>query len=76
MRFITTALDKNASLEYKVPTPLDEQPKNVDEFLKENKMGGLLKESTSSSTEKTATSSKEEESIETSKDEPTDESIN
>lgn len=42
-RYMTSALE-SASLEYKRPTPLDETPKNVNEFLKEHKMEGLVKD--------------------------------
>ena len=44
MRYLTSRLENETSLEYKKPAPLDETPKGVDEFLKENKMEGLIKE--------------------------------
>lgn len=44
MRYMTSVLDKTQDLTYKRPTPLDETPKNVSEFLKENKMEGLMKD--------------------------------
>ncbi|OGB83644.1 hypothetical protein A3F66_04030 [candidate division TM6 bacterium RIFCSPHIGHO2_12_FULL_32_22] len=42
MRYLTSRLENETSLEYKKPAPLDETPKGVDEFLKENKMEGLI----------------------------------
>ena len=43
MRFTTQKLDSKASLEYKRPESLEEIPtRDVDTFLKENKMTGLL----------------------------------
>jgi len=42
MRYMTNVLDAKQTLEYQRPTPLDEAPRGVDEFLKENKMEGLL----------------------------------
>jgi small subunit ribosomal protein S6 len=45
MRFMTTELDPKASLVYKRPQSLEEAPAHdVDSFLKENKMDGLLGE--------------------------------
>lgn len=44
MRYLISHLPANQSLEYKKPAALDETPKNVDEFLKENKMEGLMKD--------------------------------
>ena len=43
MRYLISHLEAN-ELEYKKPTALDESHKGVDEFLKENKMEGLIKE--------------------------------
>lgn len=43
-RYMTSVLKKENGLEYKRPTPLDETPKNVTEFLKENKMEGLMRD--------------------------------
>lgn len=42
-RYMTSVLSSTTGWEYKRPTPLDETPKNVSEFLKENKMEGLVK---------------------------------
>ncbi len=44
MRSLTSVLDPKTPVDYRRPAPLDERPRNVDEFLKENKMDGLLKE--------------------------------
>lgn len=44
MRSLTSILDPKAPTDYRRPMPLDERPRNVDEFLKEHKMDGLLKE--------------------------------
>lgn len=53
MRYIIVHLDPNKSLEYKRPESLEEGPaRDVDEFLKENKMTGLLNTSTSVNSEK------------------------
>lgn len=42
MRHMIAQLDKHKPLDYQRPTPLDDAPKGVDAFLKENKMEGLL----------------------------------
>lgn len=44
MRYLISHLPSAQPLEYKKPAALDEIPKNVDEFLKENKMEGLIKD--------------------------------
>ena len=41
MRHLISQLDINASLEYKRPTSLEETPKDIDQFLKENRMTGI-----------------------------------
>lgn len=41
MRFLLSHLDSNAPLEYKRPQSLDETPRDVDQFLKDNKMTGI-----------------------------------
>ena len=44
MRSLTSVLDPKSPIDYRRPVPLDERPRNVDEFLKENKMDGLIRE--------------------------------
>ncbi|HBR70586.1 TPA: 30S ribosomal protein S6 [Candidatus Dependentiae bacterium] len=41
MRYLLSHLGSNTSLEYKRPQSLDETPKDVDQFLKDNKMTGI-----------------------------------
>ena len=41
MRHLTAFLDNNEPLDYKRPQSLEETPKDVDQFLKENKMAGF-----------------------------------
>jgi len=41
MRHLISHLDTNAPLEYKRPQSLDETPRDIDQFLKENKMTGI-----------------------------------
>lgn len=43
MRYMTSVLDPKVGFEYKRPSPLDETPKNVTDFLKENNMDCLVK---------------------------------
>jgi len=42
MRFMNTALDSRKGLEYIKPLPLDESARDIDKFLKDNKMEGLI----------------------------------
>jgi ribosomal protein S6 len=60
MRYLISHLDSTQSLEYKKPAPLDETPKGVDEFLKENKMEGLMKDKKSNIPPKSHKPSSEE----------------
>ncbi len=41
MRNVFTRLDADAPHDYKRPQSLDETPKDVDQFIKENKMSGI-----------------------------------
>ena len=41
MRSVTSQIDNNAPLSYKRPQSLEETPKDVDRFLKDNKMTGI-----------------------------------
>jgi len=45
MRSMTVALNPNSSLEYERPESLEETPKDVESFLRENKMEGLISSS-------------------------------
>ena len=42
MRFMNTALDPRKGLTYVKPAPLDESARDIDKFLKDNKMEGLI----------------------------------
>ena len=42
MRFMNTLLDPKKGLEYVKPMPLDESARDLDKFLKDNKMEGLI----------------------------------
>ena len=42
-KHIFARLDENASLEYKRPASLEDNPQDIDSFLKRNEMEGLLK---------------------------------
>lgn len=42
MRFMNSALDAKKGLEYIKPIPLDETARDIDKFLKDNKMEGLI----------------------------------
>lgn len=41
-RYVTTRLDSKASLAYQRPESLEDSPRDVDDFLRKNKMEGLL----------------------------------
>jgi len=61
MRFINTRLDAKKPFTYHKPDSLEDVPsQNVDTFLRENKMEGLLKTSSSDSAERTRASESEE----------------
>jgi ribosomal protein S6 len=42
MRFMNTVLDPKKGLNYLKPSPLDESARDIDKFLKDNKMDGLI----------------------------------
>lgn len=42
MRFMNTLLDAKKGLNYTKPNPLDESARDIDKFLKDNKMDGLV----------------------------------
>lgn len=42
MRFMNTLLDPKKGLNYTKPNPLDESARDIDKFLKDNKMDGLI----------------------------------
>lgn len=42
MRFMNTVLDAKKGLNYIKPNPLDESARDIDKFLKDNKMDGLI----------------------------------
>jgi ribosomal protein S6 len=42
MRFMNTVLDPKKGLNYAKPNPLDESARDLDKFLKDNKMDGLI----------------------------------
>lgn len=42
MRFMNTVLDAKKGLNYTKPNPLDESARDIDKFLKDNKMDGLI----------------------------------
>lgn len=55
MRFMNSVLDAKKGLEYVKPMPLDETARDIDKFLKDNKMEGLI--ATSARPVKSATNS-------------------
>lgn len=54
MRFMNSVLDAKKGLEYIKPMPLDETTRDIDKFLKDNKMEGLI--TTNARSAKSATS--------------------
>jgi ribosomal protein S6 len=74
MRYVICNIANDAPLTYKRPQSLDETPKDVDQFLKENKMSGLSarKPYHRSDEEPSEGQLKEEESIEADKQEQAD----
>lgn len=68
MRFTTQKLDPKGTLEYKRPESLEEVPtRDVDTFLKENKMTGLLPRRTAREAVATDASSQSQELMEKTK---------
>jgi ribosomal protein S6 len=54
MRFMNTALNSKDGLAYSKPMPLDETARDIDKFIKDNKMEGLIATSPRPATKPTA----------------------
>lgn len=60
MRFMTSVIDTRKGLEYAKPLPLDEAVRDIDKFLKDNKLDSMVSKSASHTAEAGDTGSEED----------------